>query len=106
MSALALDTPEEPALLDAYSTAVTGVVARAAPSVLHLAVETARGLAGSGSGIVFTPDGYVLTNSHVVSGARRITATLSDGAPSPATLVGDDPDTDLALLRLAGDAPA
>jgi len=98
--------PSDEALLDSYSQAVTGAVARVAPSVLHLSVEGARGRAGSGSGVVFTPDGYVLTNSHVVSGAKRIGASWTDGAHSAATLIGDDPDTDLALLRLESDAPS
>jgi S1-C subfamily serine protease len=100
-----LPPAEEAPLLDAYSQAVTGAVARAAPAVVHLAVEDAHGRAGSGSGVVFTPDGYVLTNSHVVSGARRIFASWMDAAGSAAALVGDDPDTDLALLRLESDAP-
>ncbi len=92
-------------LLDAYSRAVIGAVERVGPSVLHLQVEGgAGGRSGAGSGVVFTPDGYVLTNSHVASGAKQLTATFPDGRVMNAKLIGDDPDTDLAVLRLAGDA--
>jgi S1-C subfamily serine protease len=97
-------------LLDAYSHAVVSVVEAVGPAVVSLSVGAGRqeGAArgersGAGSGVVIAPDGYVLTNSHVVSGATRLTATLTDGRTLGATLVGDDPATDLAVVRLAAD---
>ena len=84
-------------LLDAYSETVVGAVERVAPAVAHLQVEKK----GSGSGFAFTPDGLLLTNSHVVHGAKRIRATFADGATADADLIGDDPDTDIAVVRIA-----
>jgi S1-C subfamily serine protease len=108
-------TPEPPsperisddALLDAYSRAVSGAVARVRPAVVHIAVEraTRRGQtrSGAGSGFVITPDGYLLTNSHVAAGATALHATLPDGRVIRGELVGDDPDSDLAVVKLASD---
>jgi S1-C subfamily serine protease len=102
---------DEAEVLDAYSHAVTSVVDRVGPAVVSIQVSSGKSTSarngargrpsgeGAGSGVVFTPDGYLLTNAHVVEGARRVRVTALDGATDEAYVVGVDPPTDLAVLR-------
>jgi S1-C subfamily serine protease len=93
--------PSNEALVDAYSKAVTGAVDRVGPAVVHLKVAGPSGRPrGSGSGVVVAPDGLILTNSHVVHGAGRIEIATPDGQTMAGRVLGDDPDTDLALVRV------
>lgn len=105
-------TPTDTEALDAYSRAIINVVETIGPAVVQVGVQkavmerTAMGVGrrlaeGAGSGVIFAPDGYILTNSHVVDGARSITVTLADGHDLPGSVVGEDPETDVAVVRIS-----
>jgi S1-C subfamily serine protease len=99
-------SPDDKSLLDAYSSAVIGVTERVGPAVARVEtgskVQGARERGGLGSGIVISPDGLVLTNSHVVGSSRQIRLRDHEGVVTDARVLGVDPDTDLALLRADG----
>jgi S1-C subfamily serine protease len=98
------------ALLDAYSQAIVSATELVGPAVVKLDVTTrsarGRNRDGSGSGLVFAPDGLILTNCHVVDGAQAITVRFADGTSLAGTVLGSDADTDLAVVRASGNAPA
>jgi len=91
----ALDAFDDARLLDAYSQAVIRAVEAVGPAVASIEAGRSRG-----SGFIFTPDGLLVTNSHVIAGMRPLTVSLADGRTFPADVIGDDPETDLAVLRL------
>lgn len=93
--------PADAELLDAYSQAVIGVAQRVGPAVITVSGRSSRDGDGVGSGFLITPDGFALTNSHVVHGRAHLKATTEDGDSLDADLIGDDPATDLCLIRLA-----
>ena len=93
---------EDVEVLDAYSQAVVSVVEAVGPAVVSITVGRGGVGGGAGSGVIVAPDGYAVTNDHVVDGAGRLTATLTDGRTLDAALIGEDPSTDLALIRLNG----
>src|SRR5258708_36187628 len=104
MSAIAPKEPtKDEGLLDAYSRAVVGVVEKVGPAVVSIAIKQNRGRGygaeGAASGIIFAPDGYILTNNHVVENTVEVDVALTNGDTFKAEIVGTDPATDLAVVR-------
>jgi S1-C subfamily serine protease len=101
VATMVAEVPDNGDLMDAYSNAVVTAAGRVSPSVVNIDVHDASGKKqGSGSGFSFTPDGLILTNSHVVHGAGSIVVTIADGTKHRASVTGDDPATDLAVLHI------
>jgi S1-C subfamily serine protease len=100
------DDDDQRDVLDAYSRAVVGVVERVGPAVVSISRASRRGPSGAGSGVVFAPDGYVLTNAHVVAGADQLELGFTDGTTSQARIIGLDHATDLAVVCSAGAPPS
>jgi S1-C subfamily serine protease len=107
VNALNLSALSDDGLLDDYSSTITRVVKEVSPAVVNIRVldvgrekRPGQETGGSGSGFIIAPDGYILTNSHVVHGAKRMEVALADGRMFGANLVGDDPETDLAVIRI------
>jgi len=103
VDASGIDAPDDAALLDAYSQAVTDIIDRVGPSVVRIDIQRNGKPAGSGSGVIVSPDGLILTNSHVVQGSKRAQITTLEGRVLSGRVLGDDPDTDLALIRVDED---
>jgi S1-C subfamily serine protease len=97
MPAQIYSMPEDRDLLDAYSRAVVGAVERVGPAVVKIDVPR-----GSGSGVIYTPDGFILTNSHVIGKGTGINVTMSSGKTLRGELIGRDPHNDLAVVRIDG----
>ena len=112
MESPAIAPTSDQKLLHAYSEAVISVVDKVSPAVVNIDVQrqlrsrrrnnnrSVEKVHGNGSGFIFTKDGYILTNSHVVYNATKLEVTLSDGRRFPAELIGDDPDTDIAVIKI------
>lgn len=114
--ARAVEPIEESESLDAYSRAVVGAVERVGPAVVNIKIVRPTGrrsntphgmpeIEGGGSGFLISPDGFIVTNSHVIHGVKKIEVTLNDGRQSPAEVVGEDPATDLAVIRTRNSGP-